>query len=172
MDLEQCNVGELVSEPAAIDRTPPIGLRLGPGFEPVPKWQPSPEDELFGGGPRHAEQLARDVLEGSVTMRNVRRRLGHSGSGFQSGRGLCGGHSARGPGGNKGGAEGGRPPSSKRVEGIACWCKLLYVHDPNKPDSLLHVWAHTSLQGDKDKIMCRTCGKGVSFLSCSHTTAT
>ena len=50
MDLEQCNVGELVSETAAIDRTPPIGLSLGPGFEPVPEWQPSPGDELLGGG--------------------------------------------------------------------------------------------------------------------------
>ena len=75
MDLEQCNVGELVSETAAIDRTPHIGLRLGPGFEPMPEWQPSPGDELLGGD-HDAEQLAHDVLEGSVTTRNVRRRLG------------------------------------------------------------------------------------------------
>ena len=75
MDLEQCNIGGLVSEPTAVDRTPPIGLRLGPGFEPVPKWQPSPEAELLGGD-HGSEQLARDVLEGSVTTRNVRRRLG------------------------------------------------------------------------------------------------
>ena len=49
MDLEQCNIGGLVSEHIAVDRTPPIGLRLGPGFEPVPEWQRSPEAELLGG---------------------------------------------------------------------------------------------------------------------------
>ena len=47
----------------------------------------------------------------------------------------------------------------------------MYVHDPNKPDSLLRVSAQTGLQGDKDKITCRICGKGVSFSSCSYITA-
>ena len=46
----------------------------------------------------------------------------------------------------------------------------MYVHDPNKPDSLLCVWARTGLQGDKDKIMCRICRRGISFLCYSYTT--
>ena len=52
-------------------------MRLDLGFEPMPKWQPSPEDELLGGeGGHDVEQLAHDVLEGSVTTHNVHRRLG------------------------------------------------------------------------------------------------
>ena len=170
MDLEQCNIGGLVSEPAAVDRTPPIGLRLGPGFEPVPEWQPSPEAELLGGN-HGSEQLARDVLEGSVTTRNVRRRLGTADLGSSLVGDSAAGTARGARGGNKGGAEGGRPPSSKRAEGPPRWCKPLYVHDPDKPDSLLRVSARTGVQGDKDKIICRICGKGVSFSSCSYTTA-
>ena len=104
-------------------------------------------------------------------MHNVRWRLRTTDLSSSLVRDSAAGTTRGARGGNKGGAEGGRPPSSKRAEGTARWCKPLYVHDPDKPYSLLRVSTQTGLQGDKDKITCRICGKGVSFSSCSYTTA-
>lgn len=37
IDLEQCNINELVLEPRMVNQTPPVGLKLGPGFKPLPE---------------------------------------------------------------------------------------------------------------------------------------
>ena len=49
MDLEQCNVGGLVSEPAAVNWTPPLGYGWAPGSSPCLNGSPVLRLNCWGG---------------------------------------------------------------------------------------------------------------------------
>ena len=142
--------------------------RFGPAFgDPVapaqselqPEGAPETSLAISGGG------------DASVSTRRVRRRLGTADLG-PSLTGGCTGATVQGAeGGNKGRGRGGRRPSTRAADQAPRWCKLLYVHDPNKEGVLLRGSAKSGMQADHHKIVCRLCGNMISFAASSFTTA-
>ena len=58
----------------------------------------------------------------------------------------------------------------KSEDGGPRWCRPLFRKDPQKPDALMRYDHITQDAKDHGKVVCRLCGKGVSFAGSSLTT--
>ena len=67
-----------------------------------------------------------------------------------------------------------RAPPVARAPGMgvgARWCKSLYTADPSNPGALLRMDVRMQDKRDHNKIVCRICGKGISFSGSSYSSA-